>query len=115
MTLASFESMGLNHGSGKIKILTGGEQTTKNVKRKLQTMKSMYRTVGIAVLSMGLVLTTGCMNPNGTQNNTGTGALVGGLAGAFAGGLSWRTSSRAERIDCWLSWCTCGRVDREYD
>ena len=43
--------------------------------------------MGVAVVSIGLVLTTGCQNPNGTPNNTGTGALVGGLAGALAGGL----------------------------
>jgi len=28
---------------------------------------------------------TGCVNPDGTQNNTGTGALVGGAAGALTG------------------------------
>jgi predicted lipid-binding transport protein (Tim44 family) len=50
-------------------------------------MKMRYRTVGVAVVSIGLVLTSGCENPNGTQNNTGTGALLGGLAGALAGGL----------------------------
>lgn len=51
-------------------------------------MKNRHRIIGIAVVSLELVLTTGCENPNGTPNNTGTGALVGGLAGALAGGLS---------------------------
>jgi predicted lipid-binding transport protein (Tim44 family) len=50
-------------------------------------MKIRRRTIGVAVVSLGLVLATGCVNPNGTQNNTGTGALAGGLAGALAGGL----------------------------
>jgi outer membrane lipoprotein SlyB len=51
-------------------------------------MKIRYRTIGVAVVSLGLVLTTGCENPNGTQNNTGTGALAGGAFGAFAGALA---------------------------
>ena len=51
-------------------------------------MKIRYRTIGVGVVSMGLVLTTGCENPNGTQNNTGTGALIGGAFGALAGGLA---------------------------
>ena len=48
-------------------------------------MKIMYRTIGVAVVSVALVLTTGCVNPNGTQNNTGTGALMGGAFGALVG------------------------------
>jgi surface antigen len=48
-------------------------------------MKIKYRTMGVVVISVCLVLTTGCENPNGTQNNTGTGALIGGLAGALTG------------------------------
>jgi outer membrane lipoprotein SlyB len=51
-------------------------------------MKIRYRTIGVAVVSLGLVLTTGCENPNGTQNNTGTGALAGGAFGAFAGAVA---------------------------
>lgn len=31
------------------------------------------------------VLVTGCVNPDGTQNNTGTGALIGGALGALTG------------------------------
>ncbi len=51
-------------------------------------MKNMYRTFGAAVVSMGLVLTTGCVSPNGTPDNTGTGALIGGALGALAGAAS---------------------------
>jgi WXXGXW repeat (2 copies) len=36
-------------------------------------------------LAGSAVLLTGCVNPNGTANNTGTGALVGGGIGAAAG------------------------------
>ena len=46
-------------------------------------MKIRYRTIGIAVVSMELVLTTGCVNPDGTQNNTGAGALIGGAFGVL--------------------------------
>jgi len=45
----------------------------------------IYRTIGLVLVFMELVFTTGCVNPDGTQNNTGTGALIGGLAGALAG------------------------------
>ena len=45
----------------------------------------MYRTV--AIVSVALVLTTGCVNPNGTQNNTGSGALIGGALGAITGAV----------------------------
>jgi len=31
------------------------------------------------------VMLTGCVNPNGTQNNTGSGALIGGALGAITG------------------------------
>jgi phage tail tape-measure protein len=48
----------------------------------------MDRTIGVAVVSVALVLTTGCVAPNGTTDNTGTGAIIGGLAGALAGGLA---------------------------
>ncbi len=51
-------------------------------------MKISYRTIGVAVVSLELVLMTGCQNPNGTQNKTGTGALLGGAFGAVAGGLA---------------------------
>ncbi|MGO8765685.1 MAG: YXWGXW repeat-containing protein [Limisphaerales bacterium] len=46
-------------------------------------MKKLYvLTVAAAVSS---VVLTGCQYPNGEQNNTGTGALVGGGVGAAAG------------------------------
>lgn len=39
----------------------------------------------ILVLAGSAVLLTGCQNPDGTQNNTGSGALIGGVFGAIAG------------------------------
>ncbi len=51
-------------------------------------MKAMQRTIGVTVVSIGLVLTTGCVAPNGTPDNTGTGALIGGAIGALAGAAS---------------------------
>jgi predicted lipid-binding transport protein (Tim44 family) len=48
-------------------------------------MNKHLSTILVTILSMGLVLATGCVNPDGTQNNTGTGAIVGGMVGAFAG------------------------------
>ena len=48
-------------------------------------MKIKLQTIGVVLVSMELVLTTGCVNPDGTQNNTGTGALIGGALGALAG------------------------------
>ena len=39
------------------------------------------------ILSLGgaAILLTGCQNPDGTQNNTGSGALIGGALGALTG------------------------------
>jgi hypothetical protein len=48
-------------------------------------MNKRLSTFVVTVISAGLLLTTGCVNPDGTQNNTGTGAVVGGVVGAFAG------------------------------
>lgn len=48
-------------------------------------MKIIYRTIGVVLVSMELLFTTGCVNPDGTQNNTGMGALLGGAIGALAG------------------------------
>jgi uncharacterized protein YcfJ len=39
----------------------------------------------ILALAGSAVLLSGCVNPDGTQNNTGTGALVGGAMGALTG------------------------------
>jgi outer membrane lipoprotein SlyB len=61
-------------------------------------MKIRHRTIGVAVVSIGLVLTPGCVNPNGTQNNTGTGALLGGAFGAVAGGLAGGRHHAAEGV-----------------
>ena len=48
-------------------------------------MNVKYRVAGVAVVSWVLMLMTGCVNPDGSQNNTGTGALIGGAIGALAG------------------------------
>lgn len=45
----------------------------------------MCRTIGVVLMFLEIALTTGCVNPDGTQNNTGTGALIGGALGALAG------------------------------
>ena len=47
-------------------------------------MKPTQRIVGTAVLSLSVVL-TGCVNPDGSQNNTASGALIGGALGALTG------------------------------
>ena len=47
-------------------------------------MKTKLNVSILAVASLAVVL-TGCVNPNGTQNNTGTGALIGGALGAITG------------------------------
>lgn len=41
-------------------------------------------TLTLAVATSAVVL-TGCVNPDGTQNNTGSGALIGGAMGALTG------------------------------
>jgi len=51
-------------------------------------MKTICQTMGVAIVSLGLLLTTGCVSPNGTPDNTGTGALLGGTFGALAGALA---------------------------
>jgi hypothetical protein len=48
-------------------------------------MKVKQRIIGVTVVSWALVLMTGCVNPDGTQNNTETAALIGGAVGALAG------------------------------
>ncbi len=45
-------------------------------------MKNKYLALGVVAV---LVLVTGCQNPDGSPNNTGTGALIGMLGGALAG------------------------------
>ena len=39
----------------------------------------------ILSLAVSAVVLTGCQNPDGTQNNTGSGALIGGAMGAITG------------------------------
>jgi outer membrane lipoprotein SlyB len=41
--------------------------------------------ISIFAVAVSAVVLTGCVNPNGTQNNTGTGALIGGALGAITG------------------------------
>ena len=41
--------------------------------------------VSIFAVATSAVLLTGCVNPDGTQNNTGSGALIGGALGAITG------------------------------
>jgi hypothetical protein len=51
-------------------------------------MKTICQTIGVAIVSLGLLLTTGCVSPNGTPDNTGTGVLAGGAFGALVGALA---------------------------
>ena len=39
----------------------------------------------LVIAVVQLVVTSGCVNPDGTVNNTGTGALIGGTMGALIG------------------------------
>ena len=39
----------------------------------------------ILAMAASAVVLTGCVNPDGTQNNTGSGALIGGVFGALTG------------------------------
>jgi outer membrane lipoprotein SlyB len=48
-------------------------------------MKSMKLNRCILALGGMAVVLTGCQNPDGTQNNTGSGALIGGAMGALTG------------------------------
>jgi outer membrane protein OmpA-like peptidoglycan-associated protein len=47
-------------------------------------MGNRGKTIAIAVTAASLAL-AGCANPDGTSNQTGTGAIIGGLTGAAAG------------------------------
>ncbi len=42
------------------------------------------QTMVLTIASLAVVL-TGCVNPDGSQNNTGSGALIGGVFGALTG------------------------------
>ena len=39
----------------------------------------------ILIMASMAVLLSGCINPDGSPNNTGSGALIGGAFGAFTG------------------------------
>ena len=52
------------------------------MEEKLQNMKLSVLT---SVMAVSAVVWTGCVNPDGTQNNTGAGALMGGAFGALTG------------------------------
>ena len=49
-------------------------------------MKTKLRILTFAAATTAVLL-TGCVNPNGTQNNTGSGALIGGALGAITGAV----------------------------
>jgi hypothetical protein len=52
-----------------------------------QKLMKITRNIALAGLCIQLLLTSGCLNPNGTVNNTGTGAVIGGTVGAISGAL----------------------------
>ena len=49
-------------------------------------MKTKLHILTFTVATAAVVL-TGCVNPDGTQNNTGSGALIGGALGAITGAV----------------------------
>jgi outer membrane lipoprotein SlyB len=49
-------------------------------------MKTKLNVLALAAATAAVLL-TGCVNPNGTQNNTGSGALIGGALGAITGAV----------------------------
>jgi len=53
----------------------------------MSMIKCMSTSMNKCILAIGsaAMLLTGCQNPDGTQNNTGTGALIGGAFGALTG------------------------------
>jgi outer membrane lipoprotein SlyB len=50
-------------------------------------MKLLKLNTVIFMAATAAVVLTGCVNPDGTQNNTGSGALAGGAIGAASGAL----------------------------
>lgn len=60
------------------------EKKETSLKTKKKPMEFM-RTIALGVVTIQLVATSGCVNPDGTVNNTGTGALIGGTMGALIG------------------------------
>jgi outer membrane lipoprotein SlyB len=53
-------------------------------------MRITHRMIGVTIVSVAVVFTTGCVSPNGAPNNTGTGALTGGVFGAIVGAAADR-------------------------
>lgn len=68
---------------------TGVTNSLMNIKCKNESQRPMkiMRTVALVVLSSELLAMTGCVNPDGTVNNTATGAVIGGTVGALSGAL----------------------------
>jgi outer membrane lipoprotein SlyB len=52
---------------------------------KFETLKKMRVNALVLAVAGAAVLLAGCVNPDGTQNNTASGALIGGAAGAITG------------------------------
>src|ERR1700722_11481744 len=51
----------------------------------LKNMRSYKIHSLVFALATSTVVLTGCQNPDGTQNNTAGGALIGGVVGAITG------------------------------
>src|ERR1039457_4553673 len=58
-------------------------------------MNMKRHTLILSVASLSVLL-SGCVNPDGSTNNTGTGALIGAAAGALAGGLFGNAADREQ-------------------
>ena len=54
---------------------------------KTRTLIFMNRTTATLAVALTALALTGCYNPNGTPDNTGTGVLAGGAFGAATGAL----------------------------
>jgi len=54
---------------------------------KTRTLMFMNRTTATLAVALTALALTGCYNPNGTPDNTGTGVLAGGAFGAATGAL----------------------------
>jgi outer membrane lipoprotein SlyB len=55
------------------------------MKWMFENMKTYKLHALVFTMAASAVVLTGCQNPDGTQNNTGSGALIGGVIGAIAG------------------------------
>jgi outer membrane lipoprotein SlyB len=55
---------------------------------KIEWLNMKIKThVLVLILAGSAVVLSGCVNPGGTQNNTGSGALIGGALGALTGAI----------------------------